>query len=314
MTSLPYQSFNNYLRRKFGCRVHRVALDGGFTCPNIDGTRGRGGCRFCDVSGSLAAYGDRSLLVAEQLWRGISLLERRAKAEKFIAYFQSYTATHASPDRLRLLMEEALAADERVVGLAVGARPDCLSEEMLDLLQEYHERTELWLDVGLESTNDTTLAAINRQCTGAEFVESMRRVKQRGLRVCAHVIFGLPGDTDVDMLRSIEWINNLRLDGVKIHNLYIDSHSAYGVMWKRGEIPLISRDQYVDLVCRSIEMLRPEVLIHRLTGEAPRGRHMAPDWAANKQELLAAIHEQLAMRGIWQGCARREILSHSIEK
>ncbi len=304
MISLPYRSFNQHLRERFGCRVHRVAIDGNFTCPNIDGTRARGGCLFCDVSGSLAAYGEPSLPIDQQLRRGMQLLEKRAKAEKFIAYFQSFTATHEKPERLRELMNQALAADERVVGLAVGARADCLDEPILDVLQEFDRKTYLWVDVGLESTNDATLAKVNRLSTGSEFIDAMRRTKSRGLRICAHVIYGLPGDSDEDMLRSIEWVNDLGLDGIKIHNLYIDSHSAYGVLWQRGQIPIMEREHYIDLVCQSISRLDPQVLIHRLTGEAPRGRHLAPDWAADKQALLAAIHDALKTRGVIQGQCR----------
>ncbi len=303
-----YNSFNHYLRQRFNCRVQRIALGGGFTCPNIDGTRGRGGCRFCDVSGSLAAYARPSLSITEQVRHGIAHFERRANAQKYIAYFQSYTATHEQPERLRALMDEALAADPRVVGLALGSRPDCLNNAMLDFLQEFHARTELWLDVGLESSNDATLARVNRCATTAEFLDAIRRAKARGLRICAHVIFGLPGDSEQDMLRCIDWINELQLDGIKLHNLYIDSHSAFGVLWQRGEIPMLSREEYIDLVCRAIARLRPEVLIHRLTGEAPRGRHLAPDWAANKQELLAAIHAELARRNITQGQSRVRLL------
>jgi radical SAM protein (TIGR01212 family) len=167
---------------------------------------------------------------------------------------------------------------------------------VLDLLEEYHRKTYFWADVGLESVNDDTLRRINRQSTRCEFVDAMRRTKARGIRVCAHVIFGLPGDSDSDMLASIDLISELNLDGVKIHNLYIDSESAYADLWKKGRVEMIARDRYIDLVCQSIERLRPGVLVHRLTGEAPRGRHLAPDWAADKGQLLADIHRSLARR------------------
>ena len=302
MTAEPYRSFNAHLRERFGCRVDRVAVDGGFTCPNLDGTKGVGGCRFCDVAGSLAPYGQPGLPVAEQVALGIQRLSRRAKRQKFIVYFQSFTATYAPPERLRALCEEALKADERIVGLAVGARPDCLGEPILEALEAFHRQTYLWIDVGLETTNDQTLERINRQAATADFIESMRRVKARALRVCAHVIFGLPGDSPADMLGSIDLVNGLGLDGVKIHNLYIDSRSPFGLQWKRGQLQLMDREAYIDLVCRALARLRPDVLVHRLTGEAPRRWHLAPDWARNKQELLGAIRAELARRGVFQGC------------
>ncbi len=296
MSDLPYSSFNEHLRERFGCRVQRIAVDGGFTCPNIDGTKGRGGCMFCDASGSLAGYGKPGLSVREQIQRGVQYYSRRMKLGKIIVYFQSFTATYAPVDRQRELYNEALSADERVVGLAIGARADCLSEPVLDVLEEFHRKTYLWVDVGLESVNDETLRRINRQSTHAEFIDAMRRTKARGIRVCAHVIFGLPGDSDADMLASIDVINELNLDGVKIHNLYIDSESAYAKIWKKGRLEMIERDRYIDLVCQSIERLAPKVLIQRLTGRAPRGRHLAPDWSANKHQLLADIHKELARR------------------
>ncbi|MCX7014613.1 MAG: TIGR01212 family radical SAM protein [Candidatus Sumerlaeota bacterium] len=298
MSEAAARSFNTHLRERFGCRVHRVAVDGGFSCPNLDGTRGLGGCRFCDMSGSLASYAEPKRPIADQVRLGIERIARRTKARKFIVYFQAFTATHAPPERLRTLCDEALAADERVVGLAVGARPDCLGEPILDVLEEFHRKTYLWIDVGLETVNNQTLERMNRRTTTAEFVEAMRRAKARGLRICAHVIFGLPGDSPDDMMRAIDLVNELALDGIKIHNLYIDARSALAVPWRRGEIPMMGRDTYVDLVCRALEKLRPGVLVHRLTGEAPGERHLAPEWARDKNRLLEAIRAEMRRRGM----------------
>jgi radical SAM protein (TIGR01212 family) len=305
LSSQPrYRTLSASLRERFGCRVHRVAVDAGATCPNIDGTRGRGGCLFCDASGSLAPYAKPGRPVAEQVRAGIERMARRVKAEKFIVYFQAFTPTYTEPERLEALGREALEADPRVVGLAFGARPDCLGEPILDVLETFHRETDLWLDVGLETVNDRTLENIHRGCSTAEFVEAMRRVKASALRVCAHVIFGLPLDTEDDMLASIDLVNELGLDGIKIHNLYIDEESAFGTMWKQGKIEMMSRERYIDLVCRALSRLRPEVVVHRLSGEAPRGRHLAPDWARNKNELLAAIRAELERRDIRQGQGR----------
>lgn len=297
-----YNTFNAHLRRKFGCRVTRVAIDTDATCPNRDGTKSRGGCLFCSGGGSLAPYADPGLPIAEQVRRGIEFLSRRTgKEQKFLPYLQGFTSTYRQAARLRDICSQALGADDRIVGLAVGGRPDCLDDSVLDLLAEIDRRTYLWLDVGLETTNDRTLERVNRHTSTAEFDDAMRRAKSRRLRVCAHIIFGLPGDSDNDMMGCIDLVNRLRLDGIKIHNLYIDADSPYGQMWKDGQVQLMQRDRYIDLVCKALARLRPEILVHRLTGEAPRDRHLAPDWARNKSELLGAIRAELLRRDLHQG-------------
>jgi radical SAM protein (TIGR01212 family) len=300
MSGVRYNLLSRHLREKFDCRVHRVSLDAGFTCPHRDGTKGRGGCIYCDEAGSRADYCQPELPIAEQLRRGKVRLARRFKAQKFIAYFQPYTNTYAPVERLRTLYDEALD-DPDVVGLAIGTRPDCVPEEILDLLAEYHARTYLWVEYGLQSARDETLHAINRQHSVADFVSAVERTKRRGIRLCTHVILGLPGESKPDMLASAQLLNDLAVDGVKIHSLYVSRDAPLAAHYRAGSVRLMTLLEFIDVICDYLERLRPEMLIHRLVGEAPREKLLAPQWCREKTNVLREIDRELERRGTRQG-------------
>ncbi|RNC70669.1 MAG: TIGR01212 family radical SAM protein [Desulfuromonadales bacterium] len=302
-----YTAFADELRRVFGCRVQRVSVDAGFTCPNRDGAAGTGGCIFCGGKGS-GSFGIRpELSVADQLLHGKEFLARRYGARKFLAYFQSYSNTYAPPERLRLLYDEALAVPD-VAGLIVGTRPDCLPPDVLDLLMEYARKTYFWLELGLQSSLDRTLTLLNRGHDVASFAAAARRCRERGIRLCAHVILGLPGESCEEMLGTAGMLNDLGVDGVKIHHLHVMKDSPLDAMYRQGEVRCLERDDYVGLACDFLERLDPRIVIHRLVGDAPADHLVAPAWTLDKAGVLGAIDGELERRATRQGTMLERVM------
>lgn len=296
--SEPYLSFSRYLRRRFGCRVRRIPLDAGFTCPVRDGTLSTGGCLYCDERG--ASSSDAGLPVGEQLRRGIETARRRLGAEKFIAYFQAFTGTYAAPGELSRLYAEGTDHPD-VVGLSIGTRPDCAPDPVLDVIAPFASRMETWIEYGLQSSHDETLRRVGRGHTAADFADAALRTSARGIRVCAHLIIGLPGETDGMVRETARFVASLPVDGVKIHLLHVLRGTPLEAAYRDGGLALLSRDAYARLACDVLELLPPSMVIQRLTGEAPPDRLVAPAWALRKQEVLAAIRDELARRGTRQG-------------
>lgn len=295
-----YNSFSDELKRLFGCRVHRISVDAGFTCPNRDGTVGSGGCIYCGGKGS-GSFGIRAEMTpAEQLECGKEIMARKYKARKFIAYFQAYSNTYAPAERLRACYDSALAVPD-IVGLIVGTRPDCLPSPVLDLLAEYHRRTYFWLELGLQSPLDRTLALLRRGHDFAAFERGVAECTARGLRLCAHVILGLPGESRTEMLETAAVLNRCGIQGVKIHLLHVMRETVLAEMYRAGEVPLLDRDEYVGLVCDFLERLDPRIVIQRLTGDGHRDHLLAPLWSLQKFEVLNAIDGELVRRGTRQG-------------
>jgi radical SAM protein (TIGR01212 family) len=297
-----YNAFSEELKRVFGCRVHRISVDAGFSCPNRDGSVGTGGCIYCGGKGSGAFGILQGVPVAGQIEAGKEVMIRKYKAKRFIAYFQAYTNTYAPPSILRALYDEALGVKD-VVGLIVGTRPDCLPDEIVDLLAEYAERTYFWLELGLQSPLDRTLDLIGRGHDFAAFVRSVQICKSRGIRVCAHIILGLPGESREEMLGTADVLNDLQVDGVKIHLLHVMKDTPLEELYLRGEVGLPDRDGYVGLVCDFLERLKPGISVQRLTGDGGRDYLVAPLWSLQKFEVLNAIDYELERRGSSQGSA-----------
>jgi radical SAM protein (TIGR01212 family) len=297
-----YNLFSEHLKELFGHRIHKISVDAGFSCPNRGGSRNLPGCLFCDPGGSGAVGIDRGFPVAEQIERGKEVMVRKYKAGQFLAYFQPFSNTFAPVSRLRRLYDEALSVPD-VVGLAVGTRPDCLPEEVLDLLAEYHRRTYFWLELGLQSVHDATLGFLRRGHDYEAFLKAFAGARERGLRVCVHVIIGLPGESRQDILATAEEMARLRVDGIKVHLLHVLKGTPLGDLYRKGEIRILDQAEYVELAADFLERLHPDTLVHRLTGDGPRGLLLAPLWSMNKWEVLNAIDQTLERRGTRQGSA-----------
>lgn len=300
MQKKPYLVFSQHLKQRFDGRVHKISIDAGFSCPNRGATRDQPGCLFCDPDGSGSFGIHRGLAVAEQLERGKEIMIRKYKAKHFLAYFQPFSNTFAPPERLRSLYDEALGVPG-VVGLTVGTRPDCCPPAVLDLLEEYHRRTYFWLELGLQSSHDRSLDFLRRGHDYACFLEAYNAAKARGLRVCVHVILGLPGETREDMLATAEEMARLQVDGIKLHLLHVLRGTRLGELYQQGDINILEQEKYVSLVADVIERLPASALIHRLTGDGPRDKLLAPLWSLKKWEVLNAIDNELYRRGTYQG-------------
>jgi uncharacterized protein len=300
MTSKRYNTFSEELKRDFGCRVHRISVDAGFTCPNRDGSTGTTGCIYCGGAGSGSFGILRGATVAEQLEAGKEIMARKYKARKFVAYFQAYSNTYAPVEWLEALYDEALAVKD-VVGLIVGTRPDCLPPEVLNLLAGYAHRHWFWLELGLQSPIDRTLRLLNRGHDFAAFAAAAEACRALGIRVCAHIILGLPGETREEMLATPRLLKELGIGGVKLHLLHVMKETELEAMYRAGEITVLSRDDYVGLVCDFLERLDPEISIQRLTGDGGRDYLVAPLWSLAKFEVLNAIDAELERRGTRQG-------------
>ena len=300
MAPKRYNAFSDELKRTFGCRVHRISVDAGFTCPNRDGTVGTDGCIYCGGAGSGAFGISRGASVAAQIEEGKEVMIRKYKACRFIAYFQSYSTTYAPVGQLRKLYDESLRVRD-VVGLIVGTRPDCLPPDVLDLLEAYARKTWFWLELGLQSPLDRTLRFLNRGHDFISFAASVKNCRERGIRVCAHVILGLPGETREEMLATPRILNDLGIAGVKIHLLHVMRGTLLEEMYRREDLKLMERDDYVGLVCDFLERLDPGISIQRLTGDGGRDHLIAPLWSLAKFEVLNAIDGELERRGTRQG-------------
>jgi radical SAM protein (TIGR01212 family) len=295
-----YYAFSRFLRERFGTRVYRVTIDGGFTCPNVDGTVTTGGCVFCDNRSFSPNRRLPRTTVREQVRRGVAILQNRYAADLFLAYFQAATNTHAPVEKLRRLYDEALYHPQ-IVGLAVGTRPDSVPNEVLDLLEAYARERYVCLELGLQSRHDRSLDWMNRGHHFDAFVDAVRRCQSRNLDLCAHVILGLPGESAADMISTADALAGLPVNAVKIHNLHVVRNTPMERMYYEGTVPMLERQEYVERVCDFLERLPPDMVIHRLTGDAPPDYLVAPLWCLDKQGLLRAIHAELERRNSWQG-------------
>ena len=295
-----YRSLNQYLRGKFGEPVYRVTVDAGFTCPNVDGSVAKGGCVYCDNRSFSPNRRLPRKSLREQVTHGVELLGRRYGVSKFIVYFQAATNTYAPVDKLKRLYDEALDHPQ-VVGLAIGTRPDSVPDEVLDLIEDYAKRMYVCLELGLQSILDRSLEWMNRGHGFAAFVDAVRRCDGRPFDTCAHVILGLPGETNDEMLAMADVLAAMPLHGVKIHNLHVVRDTPLEDQYRAGLARMLEFDEYVKLVCDFVERLPPEMVIHRLNGDAPPKYLVAPEWCLDKNRLLLAINAELERRSTRQG-------------
>lgn len=295
-----YNSFGSHLKEKFGEKVYKVTLDAGFSCPNRDGTISRGGCIFCDGSGSFSCAHDSDLIIEKQLETGIENMRMRFKAGKFFSYFQAYTNTYKPTKELAGIYESGLKHKD-VVGISIGTRPDCVDEEKLDLISSYTKNFYTWIEYGLQSTRDKTLKRINRGHNYDCFLRAYEKTKERGINVCVHVILGLPGENEKDMLETASELARLEVDGVKFHCLCAAAGTKIAQMYERGEFVPMKEHEYVRILCDCLEILPETTTIHRLTGNGLRTNLIAPLWLKQKFKTLNLIDKTFEERGSRQG-------------
>ncbi|MGH4122687.1 MAG: TIGR01212 family radical SAM protein [Clostridium sp.] len=295
-----YHSLNYFLREKFGDKVFKIALDAGFSCPNRDGTISSGGCLFCSERGSGDFGGDRRFSITSQFEDIVNMMSKKWKTGKYIAYFQAYTNTYGSIEVLREKYEEAIS-QEGVVALAIATRPDCLGEDVLDLIEEYSRSVYTWVELGLQTCNDESAEIINRGYKLSKFEEALKGLNKRNIDVVVHTIFGLPGETAEDMLKTIDYVACKDIKGIKMHLLYLVENTPMVELYNGGKLKFLEKDEYIDIITRSIAMLPPNMVIHRLTGDAPRELLIGPMWSLKKWEVLNSIDNKLKELDLYQG-------------
>lgn len=294
-----YHTQSYYLKKRFGRKVMKIPLNCGFTCPNIDGSKGYGGCSFC-LAGSGEFAGERGRPVSEQFRKVKERMDRKWSNGLYIPYFQANTGTYAPAKVLRGLFEEALG-QKNAVGLAISTRPDCISDDVLELLEEYSMRTYLTVEIGLQTVHDKTAERLNRCHTYGDFLEAAERLTGRGINVTAHIIDGLPGEDFSMMLETAETISRLPLHGVKIHLLHVLKGTRLAEEYLRGEFSVLSPEEYRDIVCAQLEVFPPEFIIGRVTGDGGRESLIAPMWSLKKFAVMNEIDKKLARDDSWQG-------------
>lgn len=300
---LRYNSYNHFLKAKFGFRVQRVSLDAGFTCPNVDGTVAIGGCTFCDNRSFSPSRRIRRLQIQQQLNDGISRLKiRYRKCNHFMAYFQPATNTYAPVDRLRPLYEAALEHPQ-VVAMAIGTRPDCVPDDVMDLLQEFAGKTYLTVEYGLQTIHNKSLDWMNRGHHHDAFLEAMERSVGKGFEICVHVMLGLPGETHEEMMATADEIARLDIDAVKIHNLYAVENTQLADQVRSGEVTLMSKEDYIKTLVDFLERLPGHLVVERISGEAPPKFFVGPEWCLDKPDVLRSVAEEFERRDSWQGKA-----------
>jgi len=296
-----YRDYNTYLKEIFGERVQKISLDAGFSCPNRDGTISSRGCIYCDSRGSgTGAMIKRSLSIDEQITEGIRLAEKKYKAQKFIAYFQSFTNTYAPVSQLRNIYQSALN-HRGMVGLSVGTRPDCVDHEILGILSSFQKDYLVWIEYGLQSAHNETLSRINRGHDVACFKKAVAITKEHGIKICTHVILGLPGETRDMMMETAHFVAALPIDGIKIHSLYITRGTALADLYKNGEYTCLERGEYIETLIDFLEVLPPGIIIQRITGDPNASELIAPLWTQEKTQNISLINKRMEERDIWQG-------------
>ncbi len=295
-----YFKYSYYLKKLYGHRVQRVSVDAGFTCPNVDGTVAIGGCTFCDNRSFSPSRRLPRQKIAEQIDDGIMRLKRRYKCKHFMAYFQPATNTYAPVDVLRPIYEQAIAHPE-VMALAIGTRQDCVPDDVLDLLEEFGQRIPLTVEYGLQTIHEKSLQGMNRADTHDSFVDAMERSVDRGFEICAHIMLGLPGETHDDMMATAREVATSGLDAVKIHNLYAVEKTPLAEQVRSGEVKLMEFEDYITTLVDFMELLPSNMVIERISGDAPGDFFIGPEWCLDKQRVQKSVNEEFERRESWQG-------------
>ena len=300
MNNDRFYSLNNYLKEKFGHKIYKVSLDGGFTCPNRDGKISYKGCLFCSDRGSGEFTGERGKSITEQIDEQLEFIYKKNSDNDVIAYFQNFTNTYAPIDYLRKIYYEALS-HKKVIGIAIATRPDCLNDEILNLLSEINEKFFLWIELGLQTAENNIAKIINRGYDTDCYVNICKKLNERNIKFVTHMIVGLPQETKENLFDTIDLINNVNSWGIKIHLLYILKNSRLEKYYKENPFKIYEKDEYTEIVTELIERLNPNIVIHRLTGDAKKDELFMPLWSADKRNVLNEIQKKLKIKNIFQG-------------
>lgn len=301
-----YHTWNYYLRQHFGQKVFKVSINAGFTCPNIDGKISHGGCIYCSKKGSGDFAGNPNENLIKQFYDIKTMMNKKWHNAKYIGYFQAFTNTYAPLDVLKEKYETIMNLED-VIGLSIATRPDCLPEDLLDYLEQLNKKTNLWIELGLQSIHDKTSKIINRGHDFECFKNAVSELKKRNIKVVVHIINGLPGETYEMMMETTKAISSMNIDGIKIHLLHVIKNTQLELKLKNNEFKLLDKDEYINLICDQLEILPPEMVIHRLTGDGKRDELIGPLWSLKKWEVLNSIDATLKDRDSWQGKKYKKI-------
>ena len=293
-----YKHLNKYLKEKFGERTLKICVDGGFTCPNRDGTCGNGGCIYCSEKGSgeLINYNKSINKQVKDYFNSY----RAKRANKFIVYFQNFTNTYDSIENLKRKYDEALI-DDRIVGLAIGTRPDCINEEVARLISSYKDKYYVCVELGLQTSNNEIGKIINRGYTSEQFTETVKILNKYNIDVVAHIMVGLPNESKEDVINTVDFLNKHKLQGVKIHCVYVVENTVLADMYNNGTYQPLDVDDYIETLLDIITHLNPNFVIHRVTGDAPKDILVAPKWNVHKMWIVNEFEKRMVGRNLWQG-------------
>ena len=291
---------NDFLKEKFNEKIYKVSLDGGFTCPNRDGKVSRGGCIFCSENGSGDFTATKLKSIHAQIEEQIDLVSKKYKGDKYIAYFQNFTNTYAEVSYLRKIYQEALS-HEKIVGLAIATRPDCLGDDVLELLAELNKKTFLWVELGLQTVNDDVAKYFNRAYETEIYKEASEKLNRLNIKFVTHIIIGLPKEENDDYLKTAIFAQNCGTWGIKLHLMYVVKNTPLEKLYLNGDLKVNTKEEYVEKVINVLENISSEIVIHRLTGDGDRETLVAPLWSIKKIDVLNSIHKELKRRNTYQG-------------
>ncbi|GKX28111.1 TIGR01212 family radical SAM protein [Vallitalea longa] len=296
----PYYSLNYYLRELYGEKIYKIAIDGGFTCPNRDGKIGTKGCIFCSEGGSGDFASSKTLSIYDQIEQGKKRLSSKKTGNKYIAYFQAYTNTYAPVDRLKALFSQAISHPD-IIGLSIATRPDCLDDDVVKLLSHINKNKKVWIELGLQTIHTSSAAFIRRGYDLSCFNTAVEKLSDAGLETIVHLILGLPNETKEDMLQSVKYICTKKIQGVKLQLLHILKNTGLADYYAKNNYETLTMDEYMDILISCIEIIPPNIVIHRITGDGPKNLLIAPRWSSNKKVVLNTILKEFKARNTWQG-------------
>lgn len=301
---IRYNHFNEFLKNKFGERTLKICIDGGFTCPNRDGKCGHGGCIFCSEKGS-GDHINSAFSISNQVKNYFNSY-KASRANKFIAYFQNFTNTYDTLENLKAKYGAALI-DNRIVALAIATRPDCITEDIVKLIASYSNKYYVWVELGLQTSNDKTGGKINRGYCSQDFTDAVRLLNKYNIDVVTHIMVGLPGETEKDLKNTVDFINSHNVQGLKIHSCYVVKNTVLADMFYKGQYQPITLDYYLDSVIYVLTHINPNIIIHRISGDAPKDLLIAPDWNIHKKWVLNNVHKIMEEKNLYQGMYYQEI-------